>query len=208
LFAFAVLASLAALFGAIAVWLWLCGGLMRPGWRGTAGKLAVQLSALLFVWGALPGNVLNGMAMAFTAPLSLVAELGGLKAQEKFVTAVFWPSAPFGGAVLLASLAIAPLRIWAPGLALLTGLIAALWQGEGISQRAMCETAARHGVTSFPRNSLLWSLGNAPQEFQFEIHARIEANGQRFGWSYREMDWYPIPNRATADVTGPTFTCP
>lgn len=203
-----LLSGLLAVFAFIAAWLWLCGGLLRTGWRGIAGKLAVQASGLMLAYGCLRGSLWTGLFMALTAPLSAVLEIARLKAYTDLGATLAWQAAPAVAVVGAVSLALAPLRIWAPGLALVAGLIAVLWQAEGISQRAMCETAARYGVTAFPRNAFLWSLANAPQEFQFEIHARLDAQGQRLGWSYRAMDWYVIPKGASDAVTGAVFTCP
>ena len=70
----------------------------------------------------------------------------------------------------------------------------------------MCEAAAAQGFASFQRNGLMWSLANAPQEFQFDLHARAEAGGQVLGWSYSEMGWYVVPAGAAQNVGSGAMT--
>ena len=83
-----------------------------------------------------------------------------------------------------------------------------MFVGDRVSKAAMCEAAIKRGFSEFRRNSFRWSLANTPREFQFEIHATAKVEGQRLGWSYRDMDWYVIPEDASADVAGSTLSCP
>jgi hypothetical protein len=88
----------------------------------------------------------------------------------------------------------------------MSSLVASIFVGDGLSQGAMCQTAAWRGVTTFQRNTFLTSLAEAPREVQFTLHAALP--DQRLGWSYRAMDWYPIPANVPAFDAGQTFSCP
>lgn len=188
-------------------WLWLAGGVLRPGWRGILGALALQLSALCLVYGMIRGQPLNGLFLAMFPPLA-VTEAVRAAPFLPFLTDVARSTAPYAGAVLLVSLAVPRLRRWALGLTLTSALIAAGVVGDRVSLNAMCQAAATRGITSFARNSFFWSLANAPREWQWEIHARAEVNGTPLGWSYRSLGWYAIPARASDEVTGAVVTCP
>lgn len=48
-------------------------------------------------------------------------------------------------------------------------------------------------------NSFLRLLGNAPAEFQFFAHAIAIKDCKLYGWSYREMGFYAVPETANFD---------
>lgn len=199
-----ILLSLAALCLGTFGWLFLCAGLRRDGWRGVVGRLAVQVSLLVLIYGVLRGQPVNGIFMAVFSPLAVV-QVVNLLPQAEFAGRVLWAAAPYGVAALVACLIIGRLRIWAPGVAGVVLLVAAVIAGEGISREAMCSTA--RGFDSFARNGLMWSLANAPRDWQFDVHALAEVDGQVLGWSYATMDWYAMPETASVG-SGEVFTCP
>ena len=202
-----ILLSLAALFLGICGWLWLCAGLRRDGWRGVAGRLAVQVSGLLLAYGLLRGQPTNGLFMAMFPPLGVISVVQ-LLPFEQFAGQVLRAAAPYAGAVLVIFLAVGRLRVWAIGAAGVVLLGAGVILGDGISRAAMCDAAAARGVASFQRNGLMWSLANAPQDFQFGLHAMALSGGQVLGWSYAEMGWYVVPERAAQNVgSGATTEC-
>jgi len=186
-------------------WLWLCAGFRAGGWRGVLGHFALQLSALGLVYGVLRGQPINGLFLASFPPLALV-DLAGFLRFGTFVGAVAWGVLPYGVAALAISLIWRPLRPWALGVTLLGSLTAAVFVGDRLSQAAMCQTAAAHGVTSFQRNSFMTSLAETPREFQFTLHAALP--DQRLGWSYSAMEWYPIPASVQRFAAGEAFSCP
>lgn len=200
-----ILLSLAALCLGSFGWLWLCAGLRREGWRGVVGRLAVQVSALCLIYGILRGQPMSGLFIAMFPPLAVIPVVQ-LVPFGLFAGQVLAAAAPYAGAVLVVFLALGRLRVWTPGAAGLTLLVAGVIFGEGISRAAMCEAAAAQGVASFQRNGLMWSLANAPQEFQFDLHARAEAGGQVLGWSYSEMGWYVVPAGAAENVGSGAMT--
>lgn len=203
-----ILLTLAALGLGTLGWLVICAGFRREGWRGTAGRLAVQVSLLVLIYALLRGQPVNGVFMAMFAPLAVV-QLVQLVPFGEFAGRLLWAALPFAGVALLVCLSVARLRMWTPVVAGSVTLVAAVIAGEGISKAAMCEAAARRGFDSFARHGVLWSLTNAPQEFQHGLHALAEAGGQVLGWSYADMDWYAVPDRAVANVgSGAAFTCP
>jgi hypothetical protein len=202
-----ILAGLALTGLGVFAWLWLCAGIGSDGWRGAAGKAALQLSALGLAYGLVRGQLLSGIFYAAFPPLTALP-LSLMRPFAAFLTPLALASAPYAAAILLLALMWRPTRAWAPGLAGLVLLLAAVVLGEGASQTAMCDAARIHGFTRFQRNAFDWSLFNTPQEWQFEIHALASKDGQNFGFSYRTLDWYLIPPETNAEVIGPAFTCP
>lgn len=202
-----ILLSLAALCLATFGWLWLCAGLRRDGWRGVVGRLAVQVSGLCLAYGLLRGQPTTALFTAMFPPLAVIPVVQ-LVPFGAFAAQVLVAAAPYAGAVLVVFLAVRQLRVWAIGAAGVALLVAGVILGDGISRVAMCEAAAAQGFASFQRNGLMWSLANAPQEFQFDLHAKAEKDGQVLGWSYAGMGWYMVPDRAAPNVqSGTGFTC-
>jgi len=66
-------------------------------------------------------------------------------------------------------------------------MVVFLAMAERNSRSAMIAGAKEIGASTFERHSFLWSLRNAPREFQFEVHALARVKGQSFIWSYREQ---------------------
>lgn len=98
-------------------------------------------------------------------------------------------------------------RLASATIAFVAVLIAAITLGERVSRTQMCATAQDPGATSLRRNSLLWSLAKAPQEFPFDVHGLPRNGEDRFAWSYREMDWYPLRNTIHASVDATPIPC-
>ena len=186
-------------------WFWLCAGFRTGGWRGALGHFALQLSALALVYGFVRGQPINGVFLASFPPLAMVDLLGFFNFSA-FLVSVAWGVLPYGVAAFAVSLIWRPLRAWAFGVTLTSSLVASIFVGDSLSQGAMCQTAAWRGVTTFQRNTFLTSLAEAPREVQFTLHAALP--DQRLGWSYRAMDWYPIPANVPAFDAGQTFSCP
>jgi hypothetical protein len=202
-----ILLLLAALLLGISGWLWLCAGFRRGGWRGGLGVVALQISAVCLIYGLLRGQPMAGLFTALFPPLVL-AEIADLVRFRPFLHDLGWGMAPYATAGLMASLVIRPLRMWSLALMGVAAMGAAVLVGDQISQAAMCQTAAKRGFDRFDRSSFAASLAFAPQEFQFDLHARAEDSGQVLGWSYSTMDWYVIPDRAQGNVTaGAAFHC-
>lgn len=190
-----------------ACWLWMCRGVAGEGLRRLFGALAIQISAVVFVFGLITGQGVSAVLFALAPPFALVL-FQTFQWFHLLVEQIALPAGVAGLLVLVAFLAVPRLRVWSVAPSFLAMLATAIVVGEGVSQRAMCAKAEALGITEFKRNSLLWSLFNAPREFQFEVHAKAEMAGRRLAWSYREMDWYDVPANALADVFAPAFDCP
>jgi hypothetical protein len=200
-----ILAGLALTCLGIFGWLWLCAGFRAGGWRGVLGRFALQLSALGLVYGFVRGQPINGVFLASFPPLAVV-NLASFSQFSPFLGAVAWGVLPYGLGILVVSLIWRPLRVWAPGITAAGSLVAALFVGDSVSQAAMCQMAALNGAASIQRNSFLTSLAETPREVQITLHAALPE--QRLGWSYRAMDWYPIPASVQAFDAGEAFLCP
>lgn len=114
-----------------------------------------------------------------------------------------------GTALLCAALFWKGFGRYVIGLGGLFWLATFLVVGDVRSKSQMCATARALGVTQIKRNSLLWSISNAPREFQIELHAEIVRDDARLGWSYGEQDWYRVPDTIFARVAHDAVTiCP
>lgn len=190
-------------------WAWLILGIKKPGIRGLFGSVAAQVSAIAMIYTGLRGADAFGWVTSALAPPFLLIELDRLQTFHGFLASVY-PYALATGAIVAVPFIFLPKqwRRWWLAPSLLATITTGVYVGERVSQEAMCRTADAEGIGSFRRHSLLWSLANAPQEFQFEIHAAAERAGERLGWSYREMGWYVIPTTAWGEVEEPPFVCP
>ena len=189
-------------------WVWLGFGLFRPGWRGRVAALAVQISLVVFIYGSLRGGPLAGLTSAAFPPLILFF-LPDFDRFGAFLSPLFWIAAPVTLGVFALCLVRPRLRAFCVAPPLLAGLVTMVVVGERVSRQAMCREAAALGITTFERHTLLWSLANIPRDFQTRIHAVASLDGKTLGWSYREMTWYDIPEKAAGNVEkAPDFTCP
>ena len=190
-------------------WFWICLGSRKDGWRGTWGRLAVQVSAVVFAFEVIRGRGDQALiATLLTPPLYFRVYAYDYDSQfGRFLVYILPYAFGAGFVVLVLLLCVKRLRRWWLAPPMVAALLAGIVAGERISRQAMCSAAEAIGIVEFRRNTLLWSLMNTPRDFQFEIHARAEKDGRRLGWSYREMDWYEIPAEAWAEVDAPVFDC-
>jgi hypothetical protein len=200
-----ILLSLAALCLGIFGWLWLCAGFRRGGLRGALGIAAVQISGLCLAYGVLRGMPMLGLFTAMFPPLALphVLVLGEFPA---LIALVLGKVVILAGTVLGLALMLRPLRVWAPGLALLAALIGGAVMGDAGVERAMCEVGAKRGFTAFSRMGFADSMTADPAS-PATAHGEAEAQGQRFGWSYRLMDWYVLPEGVRTSAPPLAVTC-
>jgi len=89
----------------------------------------------------------------------------------------------------------------------LASTFSALAYGEPVSRAAMCDAAAREGLTNVTRHSLAWGATNTGREFQFEVHALAERSGAQFTWSYGRMRWFELPESIARNVTTGSLRC-
>lgn len=186
--------------------MWLCFGLRKSGLRRVVGAIAIQFSVVAFASAFLTGNPLSAVVAAAFPPF-MIFTLDHLLQFERFIGQIFPQALAVGLLVLGACLWSPRLRLWCVAPGLLAFLAAGFVAGERVSQREMCRTASVAGIAEFRRNTLVWSLRNTPDEFQFEIHANAQLGTKRLGWSYHEMGWYEIPEDAWGDVQAPVFDC-
>ena len=188
-------------------WFSLLAGFRRGGRLGAFGIAAVQISGLCLAYGTVRGQPMGGLFMAAFPPLALV-KLAEAARFWPFLSQLALAVAPYGAIALLAALAAPRLRVWSPGLALLAALVAAVFVGDHVSKDAMCKAAARRGFATFARNSFSWSLADSGQAPVLDLHALRHLNNDRWGWSYRDLDWYAISPETLPVRGGEEFTCP
>jgi hypothetical protein len=202
-----ILVLAALLLPMVLGWVWLCAGFRRAGLRGIAGAVAVQLSVVTLVIGLLIAHPIAALVMALMPPL-MVFTIHEFLWFDLFLSQIMPVAVTAGLVVFALCLAVRRVRRWSLVPALLAFLTAGMVAGERVSQREMCRGAAAAGISEFRRNTLFWSLRNAPADFQFDIHALAERGGRRLGWSYKTMGWYDIPPTASVEVDARLFDCP
>lgn len=198
--------TIVAMLGLVVVGLWigLVATTFRPGRLRRFGVIALQVSLAAAFWSLLRGDPAGALIVAAFPPIALLSVPHDYSA---LLGQILGPALVAGGAIFL-PLALRPQwRLFSLAPALIAAISAGAVAGEVVSRREMCRAAAAQRIQSFRRHNFFCSLRNAPQEFQFEIHAAGEADGRRYGWSYREMAWYPIPSDTSGEVEQPPFAC-
>lgn len=108
--------------------------------------------------------------------------------------------------VAMAAMARQLLRVsLIPALAVAIILLLAL--AERRSAARMEARAAELHADCLVRHSFRESLGFWGEEFQWDLHASARIKGEWYGWSYREDDFYRIPERAPTDGNGLKAAC-
>ena len=200
--------SLLYLLLAIASWVFVFRWYSKTGWRGRAVSVWLQLMSVFIIYYALRGqgdNVLSSLAGLF--PLHFVFEIRRIVQFEE----LFFEILPYVIALVFASFLLLyifkKLRVFAVVIVTLSSLVGAVFGGDYVSKNAMCVSVKRQGLDSFGRHSFLFSLANAPRDFQNNLHAGLKVDNKRFGWSYKEMDWYLIPANVWGDIPKTTYQC-
>ncbi len=200
------------LFTAVVAWLWLCllARKSNPVLK-ILGWVAINLSLIAFIYENLRGHSIYAWLVALFPPFFLMDirdsyrnySAGG----SEFISSVFELEVGIFLLVLTIFLMWEALRRYAPVLAFLVATVATVFFAEIKSRELMCDRAQVLGLDGFKRNSFFWSLGNAPREFQFQVHGYGEKGGMRFAWSYSELDWYPLNDETGASVHKDPFIC-
>jgi len=81
--------------------------------------------------------------------------------------------------------------VWMPLFVVLVALYA---------DRVRIEKIAEFKPDAYIEHSFMRSLHEAPEEFQFFLHAAALRNCIPYAWSYRTMDFYPLPADAAVNV--------
>lgn len=187
--------------------IWLCVGLSKSGLRRTLALVTFQITLVVFCYNLLRTDLLNSFLFSIFPLPSLFSIFQSANLFSSFILSVaMWPLL-FGTLAIFVSLLFQKSRPWSGTVGVLVVLSALVLAGESRSKELMCATAKDLGTDKLFRNSLLWSLQNAPEEFQFEVHAITKVNGQRWAWSYRELNWYPLNSKTNAKVVNPEFRC-
>ena len=189
-------------------WVWLCLGIVKTGVRRIVAAIALQLSFVTTSFGLVSGHDQVAFLEALLPPFVVLFSYGYLASFDVFLSQVLPSAAAVGGVVLLAFLAVPKLRLWCLAPALLGFLIACVFVGERVSQRAMCSTAVTAGIREFWREPFQWSslAGEGGQGFSF-YHAIADPNGRTLQWSYKTMNWFERPTSRWFKRSDPPFDC-
>jgi hypothetical protein len=201
-------ASFSLVLGALLIpWVLICRWAGKPGWRGLTGHWTKQLWGVLGLTGFVIGGGL-GLVSAVLAPFPFIF-LGStylLTYREFLASFVAIPAALAALAFLLMFRHPATRKV-SFGISLLVLFMGSLLAAERGSQAEMCRTAEARGLTDLRRNSFYWSLGNAPDNLQEELHGAARLGDRRFGWSHYQMDWYEILPGTAGWVETEVFDC-
>jgi hypothetical protein len=127
------------------------------------------------------------------------------------ILAIFWRErlgAPLWPLLVLVSFIVAAFAFLIPARQrLLRGptFVAVAMLGSLLSVGAYADRLRSQAVMAFGpdrviEHSFLTSLREAPREFQFFLHVAAMKNCVPYAWSYREMDFYRLPDKAVQNV--------
>lgn len=130
----------------------------------------------------------------FAFPPAGIVFLRLFEGVDAFVLSVLTYALPLAFIAALVAFAVRRLRYLSGAVAVVTLVVASVGIGEVFSRQAMCDAAQEFGRVVFKRTDLLTSIREAPADFQFVLHARLDVGDTAYGWSYGEMAWYEIPS--------------
>lgn len=188
-------------------WIWICVGLRKSGRRKVIGLIAFQISIVTIGYSILRGDILSGFINSIFPPLVFIFEIRRLNQFSDFLAHIVFIPILLGVIALLLSFVSYRTRPWSLAVGGLVALFSAVGTGENASKMMMCSAIDDAEITQIYRNTFLWSLRNTPREFQFEVHAIAELNGQQVAWSYRELNWYAVNDDTWANVDAPLYQC-
>ena len=201
-----------AVLGAVltGVWWWmLC---FRPIYRLAKGRptyvLGLQVHLFLLILAVITRP--QQVPLYFLAPWTLPFDLSSAAWDFWHVLAV-----PFLVAVattLVSAVAIAhlspKLRRFSPILAACIGLVLFFVTAEVLSRIAMKQAVVRQHGTCLDRRNFAATVVSTGDEVRTPRHAVTRINGTWHGWSYSQMQFYPLPKESQADFKGLERTCP
>jgi cbb3-type cytochrome oxidase subunit 3 len=184
------------------IWIWLLLGALSSGARKTIGLFAIHLSLVGFVYFAFRVEPLEALLNVLLLPASFWFAVNEWIEFRQFLLMLV----PFAAMVFLVLLSILfillPAKHLVASAAIVISLAVTISMAEDTSKILMCQAAADRELSEISRRSFYWSLRNAPQEYQFGLHAYVTHDGQRLGWSYRELNWYEISDEVHFEVDG------
>jgi hypothetical protein len=194
-----------------AIWCWLLAGIWKTGTRYALAVGFSQLSAYSFFVALFAGAGGWAFAYFFAPPLFFVRGTDALVQRatmffDFLVLVIPWSLSATAFLLSVIAFLWRP-WVWLPGLFCVLLSSTSLAVGEFKSWSVMCETADAQGHASIRRNSLLWSLFHVPQELQFEVHATAGSADDLYAWSYRDMNWYPVPANVYANANSAPINC-
>ncbi|WP_300009369.1 hypothetical protein [uncultured Roseobacter sp.] len=210
-FFYSAMAGLVIAAALICLWLWLALHPVLKRSRGAHPRLLawvpLQVSLVVLALGLMVYSPRYAFLLAGFPPILLLDALH-LTHLAGFLAQVARVALPVGFAVLVLCLVWRPLRIVATGATLAAVGLTAFFAGERISAMEMCSKAVALGSDDLQRASLGWSIANrSGGPSHSNIHALMQTDAQRYGWSYHQMGWYKLPEDVVATVDGQVLAC-
>jgi hypothetical protein len=116
-------------------------------------------------------------------------------------------SVPIGIGILTAAIAFAIWRRWggktrllASGLAALVFCAVAFVAAAQTADRLQTNSITQLAPECVSRISFWESVQIAGEEFQFSAHVIAKKDGKPFGWSFKELKFYPIPASVVGNI--------
>lgn len=121
--------------------------------------------------------------------------------------APYWPAIGFAATVLAGVVFLLPARLafWKPALFVAAALVGATVSIGVYADQLRAEAFTRAEADKAMQHSFFRSLREAPREHQFYLHGAIMRNCVPFGWSYREMGFYRLPDGIARNVLPPDW---
>ena len=171
-------------------------------------SVAFQISVIAVVCGALTGlHELTPIAVLM--PWIFIPALGEqLAAFDDLTIAIFPYAFAAGGAAALISVIVRLLRPWVVTIAFVVAAFAGVLVGDRVSTYWMCLRASEIGARHIERRSFIESLFRDPFSHISRAHAMaVDADGQRYIWSYRQMAWIAYRNARVGADYRTRFDC-
>lgn len=194
-----------------ALWTWYF--LLRPfikyGYQATAWAWhSAQLSVFLAVFLTWYTSSLFTAVTVALFPPSLLLMLPRVSEFSVFLALPTFCALAAALAVGYLSFRFKLLQSFSSATGLIVGAVFFFLVSEQLSKSAMCDAASLMGTGTFKRHSFAWSAVNSGNKFQFEIHAILENSEGKFGWSYRDRDFFLLNDKTEGNVsTGESFQC-
>lgn len=197
--------AIAVFLGLTVLWIWLCLGVRKSGRRYVLGMIACQLSVVAGAAGLSFGIVEALLAAMY--PLIFLLWVKLLLSLYPFLWGILQQSLIWLIPFAVLPVIFKPVRRWVIVWLCLPLLGIFMILAEKESRHSMCDAALEMGESEIRRNTFRWSIRNGLAEFAMDIHALMVKDGVRYGWSYRQLDWYAIPSGVHGDVAQPLTEC-
>jgi hypothetical protein len=93
------------------------------------------------------------------------------------------------------------IRCWMPTF-IAVAMFAVFWTGGEMRTRFLQDAAiAKWSFDCVSKKSFVHSLNIGGEEFQFDLHTSAMKDGKSYGWSFKTLDFYEIPQSVLSNIS-------